>query len=909
MVKSKLLLGYMLLFLLIMASATPIKAQMVGTDAYIQGASVEIGISGSGGYEGCSTTSSPTPGGYHYRGSSGLFGFYANPQLNAWSGSAYDGDFFTPGSPENGWGFEIGGIGGTGTTGTSNCSGGGNIPGSITSFTSTPLCHILQWDGDMTTGTDVHFKIVYTLEQTDLFYTTEISVTNNTLATIPDMYYYRNFDPDNNQSNASADGFTTQNTIVCQPTPGGSSVAAVSATQNSPWLSYVGLAAIGQNWRCDYGGFSNRDASDLWWGTGFTQTVGSTNYADEAISLAYRIQNLAPGATTTFKFNVILSDAAATGLLYVNHPGIVLPAICDTVAPIDTIAQCGSPVPLNIAGSTASNYSWTWSPATGLSTSTGDSVIANPTSTTTYTATGTPISPCVPPVTVSLQFVMIVLAPVAPPVVSPVPTVCIGSPPFNVPVTSSAPGTWSGTGITNSSLGTFTPSVAGSFLVTYSTSGFCVQTDTTTITVVGSDPTITPHGPVCQGSAPYTLTAATSGGAWSGTGVSSSGVFTPSTAGSFVITYSISGVCTSVDTVTLVVNPTTPPVTGITYTSPVCISGPNPTLTTAAGFTTGGVYSSTPAGLSLSSTTGAVNLSASSAGTYTITYSFAATGCGPAGSSTTTLVINPLAIPTLVFSYPTVCKDADTVAPVLGAGFTTGGTFTAPPGVVINDSTGVIDLTSTPAGTYTITYSVVGSSSLCTASGSNTASITINPLPVITFSAEQYIFVGQGTLIYATGGTSYSWSPIQYLSSTNNDSTIASPPETTDYCVAVTDLGCTDTACTKVHVEIPCPSNRTMGVPNAFTPNGDGVNDQLCLQGWSDCISKFEIVIFDRWGEKMFESSDPGFCWDGIYKGKPLDPAVFVYFIKASYETAGATPISPRGVVEQNKKGNISLVR
>ena len=176
-------------------------------------------------------------------------------------------------------------------------------------------------------------------------------------------------------------------------------------------------------------------------------------------------------------------------------------------------------------------------------------------------------------------------------------------------------------------------------------------------------------------------------------------------------------------------------------------------------------------------------------------------------------------------------------------------------------------------------------------------------------SSEQYIFVGQSALIYASGGSSYSWSPAAYAATPTNDSTSVSPPESTDFCVAVTDLGCTDTACEKVHVEIPCPSNRTMGVPNAFTPNGDGVNDQLCLEGWSDCISKFQILIFDRWGEKVFESSDPGFCWDGIYKGKPLDPAVFVYFIKATYETAGATPLSPKGVVEQNKKGNISLVR
>src|SRR4051812_8769863 len=89
-------------------AAGTVKAQIVGTDAYIQGTYVEIGLDGSGGFEGCSILTSPPPAGMHYRSNTNLFGFVANPQMNGWASSAYDGDFFTPGSPENGWGFEIG---------------------------------------------------------------------------------------------------------------------------------------------------------------------------------------------------------------------------------------------------------------------------------------------------------------------------------------------------------------------------------------------------------------------------------------------------------------------------------------------------------------------------------------------------------------------------------------------------------------------------------------------------------------------------------------------------------------------------------------------------------------------------------------------------------------------------------
>lgn len=911
MIKSKLLLGFTLLGVLFFATSNLLNAQMVGPDAYIQGTSLELGIRGIGGFEGVNQTTSPPPAGYHARGTGLPFGFIANPQVNGWA--TFDGDFFTPGSPENGWGFEIGTTGGV--SNSNNCSFQQDINGSVTSWNHTFNCYNVDWEGNATSGTDLHWKINYFLQQTDLYYTTTVSVTNNTAATIPTLYYYRNFDPDNNEEIGF--DFTTQNTVVAQPGTGACNLAHVSATSLVPASqpqSYCGLAAIGANWRAMYGGFSNRDASDIWNGTGFgfVQTVGATNFQDEAIALAYKITNLAPGATETFKFVVILDNASANAainnILYFTYPGSASapPAICTPWA--DTVRTCGGPVPITINGSIVSDYTWAWTPTTGLTPATGPSVSANPTVTTTYTATGTPLSTCVNPI--SLTFVV----EVTPgggnnPYITPVLPLCISDPAFNL-VADTLGGVWSGTGITSGSLGTFNPATAGAgtFLITYTTTNSCYPTDTLFISVSGTNPTIAPTVPVCAGSPAFTMTAASPGGVWSGGGISAAGSFNPTTAGTFTVSYTISGTCTAVDTQVVVVLPVTPPVTGISYTTPVCISAANPILTTAAGFTAGGTFASTPAGLTLSST-GAVTLATSAAGTYTITYSFPVTGCGPAGSSSTTLVITPLTVPVLTFSYPTVCISDSIATPILGAGFTTGGIFTATAGIVINPTTGEIDVNGSTAGTFTVTYTVIGSSVLCTASGSNTASVTINPLPSIIMGAEQTIWVGQSTWIFATGGTAYLWNPIQYLSCPNCDSTIATPPVTTTYCVAVNALGCIDSACVKVNIEIPCPSNRNLGVPNAFTPNADGVNDKFCLDGWGDCISKFEIIIFDRWGEKVYESADPDFCWDGIYKGRALDPAVFVYYIKASYLSAGTLPTSPEGTFDVNKTGNISLVR
>jgi len=380
-----------------------------------------------------------------------------------------------------------------------------------------------------------------------------------------------------------------------------------------------------------------------------------------------------------------------------------------------------------------------------------------------------------------------------------------------------------------------------------------------------------------------------------------------------MVHYSIPSTCPSMDSVLVTVGSVTVPVTTFSYpTSPVCRSGINPVPVGTAGFTTGGTYTSTT-GLVINSSTGIVNLASSSPGTYTVTYHVNATTCGPAGNSTATVQIISLATPVTNFSYNTpVCTNDTAESPHLITGFVTGGTYSSTAGLAVSATTGVIDVAGSTPGTYTITYAIAQDSALCRAAGTNTTTITINPLPTITTSSDIEIYIGNTTNLYATGGSFYNWNPGTSLTCLNTscDSVKVGPMESTKYCVTVVDsVGCIDSSCVKVMIDIPCKSNRNLIVPNAFTPNGDGVNDELCLDGWNDCVSTFQIFIYDRWGEKVFESTDPKFCWDGIYKGKLLDPAVFVYYIKATYLTEGATITAPKGVLQLTKKGNISLVR
>jgi len=66
-------------------------------------------------------------------------------------------------------------------------------------------------------------------------------------------------------------------------------------------------------------------------------------------------------------------------------------------------------------------------------------------------------------------------------------------------------------------------------------------------------------------------------------------------------------------------------------------------------------------------------------------------------------------------------------------------------------------------------------------------------------------------------------------------------------------------------------------VPNAFSPGGDGRNDFLEIFGNKEAWKQMRFMLFNRWGEKVYESTDRDFKWDGTFNGKYVEPGVFVY--------------------------------
>ncbi len=179
--------------------------------------------------------------------------------------------------------------------------------------------------------------------------------------------------------------------------------------------------------------------------------------------------------------------------------------------------------------------------------------------------------------------------------------------------------------------------------------------------------------------------------------------------------------------------------------------------------------------------------------------------------------------------------------------------------------------------------------------------IVVSNIPdgtVIASSSETLVPEGgTTTLIGEPAGLTYQWTPEDGVTNPTMQTTTATVDQTTIYTLTASDGICSksDTVLVKAYGFI-CEEPYVF-VPNAFSPNGDGENDVLYVRG--PMIEGMVFRIFDRWGEMVFESTDRNFGWDGNFRGKPLDPDVYDYYLKAICI----------GGEESIIKGNISLMK
>ncbi len=311
-------LSFTILALATIGMGANLNAQTSGDHAFMIGDYIEIGIH-EAGYEGAPLDTAIAT---HYRGATEKLGFVANPAADGWV--EYNGDFYQPGSPESGFGIGYT-VGGVDYDLANNAVGLFEIPGEITSYYETVDSIIVNWEG-MPASDSIVVMLTYTLKKDQHFYRTFIEFDNVGSETFTDVYYYRNIDPDHNQSIGWS--FVTSNTIESQSEMADDSVI-VSATQTSAWTAEMILEANGPEWKGFTGGFSNRDASEMWEGTGpLTGTEGYTALADQAVGLALKVASLPPGRreespvysfATAFKSDIVYEDEPVeTGGLYEN---------------------------------------------------------------------------------------------------------------------------------------------------------------------------------------------------------------------------------------------------------------------------------------------------------------------------------------------------------------------------------------------------------------------------------------------------------------------------------------------------------------------------------------------------------------------------------------------------------------
>jgi gliding motility-associated-like protein len=351
-------------------------AQLVGLNAFLKGDHVEVGVNKCGVY---GTTVNP-PAGYHPNWVAGL-GFVADSDLDGWDvGSPYNycGDYFVPGTPEEGWQVQIGG---SVYTNASNGCSPSEIPGGIDSYDYTGGLYTVTWEGSIPSE-DVTITQVTTLQVDKTYFVTRVLICNDGPTELVDVYYNRNVDPDNEA--AFGGDYVTTNTIVFQPPLDPD--ALISAV--GPAGCYLGMGAKDPNSRVSYGAFFTTDGTseESWNGTGPYSGVGEIT-EDGATQIAFYIPSILPGECKCLVFAYILNEADLEEALDATVTYNVT-AGGDIIASGDSSAVCnaGDTISLEIIG--ANDYDWTWSPSTGLNVDTGISVIATVTETTEYTITG-----------------------------------------------------------------------------------------------------------------------------------------------------------------------------------------------------------------------------------------------------------------------------------------------------------------------------------------------------------------------------------------------------------------------------------------------------------------------------------------------------------------------------------------
>ena len=566
-------------------------------------------------------------------------------------------------------------------------------------------------------------------------------------------------------------------------------------------------------------------ATTYTWSAGATVTGITTADVTPLVTTTYSVTGTTAGCSATAIATVTVS---ATLNIIVNSP-----TICTGQT-------------ANLTATGATTYAWS-AGATSTGAATAD---ASPLTTTTYTVTGNN-GGCsgtgIATVTVNPFPVTTVNS----------ATICAGAT-ATLTTAGATSYTWSAgatsTGITTA---TASPLVTTTYTVTGTTTG-CSSTAVSTVTV-NSSPTVTVNSPtICSGGTALLTAAGATTYTWSAGAISTgitTATATPLVTTSYTVTGTMAG-CSSTTISTVTINASLSLVAGTN--SSICI-GDSVVLTALATLGNGGPYT-----YGWSPTVGVSgNVSPVITTTYTVT---AYDGCSP--TATATVIITVLPSPTAAINVSALsgcaplCVNFTDVSSMLGGGSINSWVWS------FGDSG--VDITSNPvhcyvnAGSYAVGLAVTATNG-CSNSVMQNNYINVYPLPEAAFTSSATVTDILNSEIYFTnqsiGASIYNWNFGDLISSTeiNPIHQYNSIGQYSVLLIAANSQGCIDSAMYSIDIT----GIFTFYAPNAFTPNNDLTNNVFLPKGIGWNLDKYKLMIFDRWGNMCFETSEANKGWDG----------------------------------------------
>ncbi len=576
-----------------------------------------------------------------------------------------------------------------------------------------------------------------------------------------------------------------------------------------------------------------------WSGTGVTGTNFNPAGLTGNISITYTVGTSPCISTENHNINVITSANA-------------------TWTPPASICQSATAVDLNTLLAPTATTGGTWS-GTGVTGNTFSPAGLSGNISVTYTV-GT--APC----TATLSKNFNVISSAIPTWVAPSP-ICQSGSSLNLNTllagAATTGGTWSGTGVTGN---TFNPAgLLGNISVTYTVgTSPCTSTETHNINVItAANATWNAPSPICESAAAIDLNtlltaAATTGGTWSGNGVSGNNFDPSGLSGNISVTYTVgTAPCTATISHDISIIASAIP----TWTAPsaICQSASSINLNTllAATATTGGTWSG-------NGVTGNTFNPSGLNGNISVTYTVGASPC----ISTESHNIPVTLAPTASLNIPAViCKTTSTFDLNTLITGTPGGTWSG-----VGVSSNIINL-NTVGNSLSITYTI--SDAGC--SDSITAVLVFSSVVAdFTFTPDNGLAPLSVTTINSSqNASSYLWNFGNGETSGDvNTSTIYNYEGTYIISLKATSIeGCVDSISKTVTI-----ISTGDYIPNVFTPNEDGVNDSF-YPVISKLTEDYHMMIFNRWGNLIFETFDQNGKWDGTYSGSKVPFGVYFYVI------------------------------